>query len=178
MRCVPLPQLWSPSISKFWNKVCQSHHLFVMLGLNHVCTALRLVKEACSNLKNPKLRWLVSVWIPTWWYGLECFLLVLRAHKLPHLETLLGKERQFYVTVTDGITARKTTAIQSVEQAMEWNEKLNPLWDNCFLTPFSNWKPLAALHIHLPIGRKTGATSGASIVYIRVFYVQYVIYQL
>ena len=56
-----------------------------------------------------------------------CFLLVLRAHKLPRLETLLGKERRFYVTVTDGTTARKTTAIQSVEQAVEWNEKLNPL---------------------------------------------------
>jgi len=55
------------------------------------------------------------------------FLLVLRAHKLPRLKTLLGKERRFYVTATDGTTARKTTAIQSIEQAVEWNEKLDDL---------------------------------------------------
>ncbi len=55
------------------------------------------------------------------------FLLVLRAHELPRLNTLFGKERRFYVTVTDGTTARKTTLIRGVEQAVEWNEKLDAL---------------------------------------------------
>jgi hypothetical protein len=55
------------------------------------------------------------------------FLLVLRAHKLPRLKTLFGKKRRFYVTVTDGTIAKKTTAIRSVEQAVEWDEKLDAL---------------------------------------------------
>ena len=55
------------------------------------------------------------------------FLQVLRARKLPRLKTKLGKKREFYVTVTDGTTAKNTTAIRSVEQAVEWNEKLGAL---------------------------------------------------
>jgi len=50
---------------------------------------------------------------------------VLRAQKLPRLKTLFGKKRRFYVTVTDGTIAKKTTAIRSVEQAVEWDEKLD-----------------------------------------------------
>ncbi|KAF8967045.1 hypothetical protein BDZ97DRAFT_1916998 [Flammula alnicola] len=52
---------------------------------------------------------------------------VLRAHRLPRLKTLFGKKRRFYVTVTDGTIAKKTEAIRSVEQAMQWNEKLDAL---------------------------------------------------
>ena len=55
------------------------------------------------------------------------FLQVLRARKLPRLKTKLGKKREFYVTVTDGTTTKNTTAIRSVEQAVEWNEKLGVL---------------------------------------------------
>ncbi|KAF8815811.1 WD40 repeat-like protein [Phlegmacium glaucopus] len=50
---------------------------------------------------------------------------VLRTHKLPRLETLWGKERRFYVTVTDGTITKKTTTVRSVEQAVEWNEGLD-----------------------------------------------------
>ncbi|KAF8812687.1 WD40 repeat-like protein [Phlegmacium glaucopus] len=50
---------------------------------------------------------------------------VLRTHKLPRLKTLWGKKRHFYVTVTDGTITKKTTAIRSVEQAVEWNERLD-----------------------------------------------------
>ena len=55
------------------------------------------------------------------------FLQVLRARKLPRLKTKFGRKREFYVTVTDGTTAKNTTAIRSVEQAVEWNEKLGAL---------------------------------------------------
>ena len=55
------------------------------------------------------------------------FLQVLRARKLPRLKTKFGKKRKFYVTVTDGTTAKNTAAIRSVEQAVEWNEKLGAL---------------------------------------------------
>ena len=78
------------------------------------------------------------------------FLSVLRAHKLPRLKTPFGKKRRFYVTVTDGTIAKKATAIRSVEQAVEWDEKLDALWDNCFLIPFCNWEP-PVLHVHPPI---------------------------
>ena len=55
------------------------------------------------------------------------FLQVLRARNLPRLKTNFGRKREFYVTVTDGTTAKNTTAIRSVEQAVEWNEKLGVL---------------------------------------------------
>ena len=55
------------------------------------------------------------------------FLQVLRAHKLPRLKTKLCKKGKFYVTVTDGTTTKNTAAIRSVEQAVEWNEKLGVL---------------------------------------------------
>ena len=55
------------------------------------------------------------------------FLQVLRARKLPRLKTKFGKKREFYVAVTDGTSAKNTTAIRSVEQAVEWNEKLGVL---------------------------------------------------
>ena len=55
------------------------------------------------------------------------FLSVLRAYRLPRLKTWFGKKRRFYVTVTDGTIAKKTTAIRSVEQTVQWNEKLDAL---------------------------------------------------
>ncbi|KIM45626.1 hypothetical protein M413DRAFT_344802 [Hebeloma cylindrosporum] len=50
---------------------------------------------------------------------------VLRACKLPPLKTLSGKPRQFYVSVTDGTITKKTTAIRSVDQTVQWDEKLD-----------------------------------------------------
>jgi hypothetical protein len=55
------------------------------------------------------------------------FLQVLRARKLPRLKTKFGKKREFYVTVTDGTTAKNTTAIRSVKEVVEWNENLGVL---------------------------------------------------
>ena len=52
---------------------------------------------------------------------------VLQARKLPHLKNKLGKKREYYATVTDGKTAKNTTAIRSVKEAVEWNEKLGAL---------------------------------------------------
>ncbi|KAF8879999.1 quinon protein alcohol dehydrogenase-like superfamily [Gymnopilus junonius] len=49
---------------------------------------------------------------------------VLRAHNLPRLKTMWGKKRPYYVSVTDGTTTRKTKPSPSVEQSVEWNEKL------------------------------------------------------
>ena len=54
-------------------------------------------------------------------------LLVHRAHGLPRLKTLFGKKRRFYVAVTNGTIEKKTTAIRSVGQAVEWNKKLDAL---------------------------------------------------
>jgi hypothetical protein len=40
---------------------------------------------------------------------------------------MFGKKRQFYVTVTNGTITKKTTAIRSVGQAVEWGEKVDAL---------------------------------------------------
>jgi hypothetical protein len=55
---------------------------------------------------------------------------VLGVHNLPHLETLPGIERQYYVTVTNGKGTRKTRCIRSTGQRVEWNENLDALWGN------------------------------------------------
>jgi hypothetical protein len=52
---------------------------------------------------------------------------VLRAHNLPHLKSLPGKERRFYVTVTSGEKKWQTRSMQSVDQHVEWNEKVDAL---------------------------------------------------
>jgi hypothetical protein len=52
---------------------------------------------------------------------------VLRAHNLPRLKTLLGKKRQFYVTVTYGESAKRTRSVRSVAQRVEWNEAVDAL---------------------------------------------------
>jgi hypothetical protein len=55
------------------------------------------------------------------------FLQVLRARNLPRLKTKFRRKRKFYVTVTDGTTAKNTTTTRSVKEAVEWNEKLGAL---------------------------------------------------
>ncbi|KAI0263383.1 hypothetical protein BC834DRAFT_887042 [Gloeopeniophorella convolvens] len=50
---------------------------------------------------------------------------VVRADGLPHLRTLFGAERKFYVTATDGVKTAKTSAIRSREGSVQWDEVLS-----------------------------------------------------
>ncbi|KAH9960961.1 hypothetical protein BGW80DRAFT_922078 [Lactifluus volemus] len=47
---------------------------------------------------------------------------VLRAHNLPRLKTLLGKKRQYHVTVTYEERTWESRPVRSVAQRVEWNE--------------------------------------------------------
>jgi hypothetical protein len=53
--------------------------------------------------------------------------LVLRAWNLPHLGALLGKERRFFATVTDGERTWRSRPVRSVAQCAEWNEDVEAL---------------------------------------------------
>ena len=53
---------------------------------------------------------------------------VIRAKDLPRVKNLVGKKRQFFVTVTSGTTTKETEAVRSVEQAVRWDETLEGLW--------------------------------------------------
>jgi hypothetical protein len=53
--------------------------------------------------------------------------LVLRASNLPHLSALLGKERRFFATVTDGKRTWRSRPVRSVAQCAEWNEDVEAL---------------------------------------------------
>jgi hypothetical protein len=53
---------------------------------------------------------------------------VIRANDLPRLKNVIGKKRQFFVTVTSGATTKKTAAVRSVAQAVRWDEMLGTLW--------------------------------------------------
>jgi Ser/Thr protein kinase RdoA (MazF antagonist) len=58
----------------------------------------------------------------------EKFLLsVLRAHNLPAPNALSANEGRFYVTVTSGEKTWQTRSLQSVDQHVEWNEKVDVL---------------------------------------------------
>jgi hypothetical protein len=58
----------------------------------------------------------------------EVFLLsVLGAQNLSALTALPGREGRFYVTVTSGENTWHTRSKQSVNQHVEWNEKVNKL---------------------------------------------------
>jgi hypothetical protein len=126
----PLLQFSSPSIAKIWNKVRQFRHFVVMLGLK-LCLHSAQIGETQESLLQPgnsqvevtgkRLNPNLVMQAQTY------FLLVLWAHNLPRLKTLFGKKRRFYVTVTDGMITKKTTTVRSVEQAVEWDEKLNTL---------------------------------------------------
>ncbi len=126
----PLLQLWSPSIAKIWNKARQSRRFVVMLGFKLCLHSAQIGEGQGSSLQLENSR--VEVTGKRLNHNLVMqaqtyFLSVLGAHKLPRLKTPFGKKRRFYVTVTDGTIAKKTTAIRSVEQAVEWDEKLDAL---------------------------------------------------
>jgi hypothetical protein len=55
------------------------------------------------------------------------FWLVLKAHNLPRLKSLLGKDKRFYVTVTYKERIWKTRPVRSATQRVEWNEKVDTL---------------------------------------------------
>ncbi|KAI0263259.1 hypothetical protein BC834DRAFT_325592 [Gloeopeniophorella convolvens] len=55
-------------------------------------------------------------------------LTVVRADGLPHLRTLFRKkERKYYITATDGLRIKKTSAIRSIDYSVQWNEILSGL---------------------------------------------------
>ena len=54
---------------------------------------------------------------------------VLRAHNLPRLKTLLGKERRFFATVTDEERTWQTRSVRSVAQCVEWNENVDAWYE-------------------------------------------------
>ena len=116
----PLLQLWSPDIA---NKACHSRRFIVALGLKP-CLRSAQIGEAQRNSsvevtgKRLNLNSVIKI---------THFLLVHRGDKLPRLKTLLGMKRPFYVTVTDGMTVKKTKAIRSVKQVVKWDEKLDCL---------------------------------------------------
>jgi hypothetical protein len=55
-------------------------------------------------------------------------LLVLRALNVPHIETLLGVKRKFFVTVAYRATKkRRTKSVQIEGQTAVWNQTLDAL---------------------------------------------------
>src|SRR6266545_4769557 len=56
-----LAQLWSPSVAKIWNKVRQTHHLFVISGLKPYLHSAQ-ISEAQVNSGNSRLE--VSLFPP------------------------------------------------------------------------------------------------------------------
>jgi hypothetical protein len=52
---------------------------------------------------------------------------VLRAHNLPRSKSVLGKERRFYVTVSDGVKSWKTRFVRSMRERVEWNQNVGAL---------------------------------------------------
>ena len=57
------------------------------------------------------------------------YFLVVRAHNLPQIERWLRLKRSFFVTVSDQATTRKSASAWIDGETVEWNEKLDALWD-------------------------------------------------
>jgi hypothetical protein len=58
-----------------------------------------------------------------------CPLLVLRAHNIPRLKTLLGEKKRFYATVTYGERKWQSRPVRGVANRVEWNENIDTLWE-------------------------------------------------
>jgi hypothetical protein len=60
-------------------------------------------------------------------------LLVLRALNVPHIKTIFGGKREYFITVAYQATAKrgkktkKTKSVQSEGQTAVWNQTLDPL---------------------------------------------------
>jgi hypothetical protein len=59
--------------------------------------------------------------------------LVLRAHNLPRLKGLLGKDKRFYATVTYRERIWQTRSVRSAAHSVEWNENVDTLWEMFYL---------------------------------------------
>ena len=54
-------------------------------------------------------------------------LLVLRALNVPHIETIFGGEREYFVTTAYQMTKKKTKSVQVEGQTAVWNQMLDAL---------------------------------------------------
>ncbi len=52
---------------------------------------------------------------------------VLRAQNVPHTKKRFGLKRQFFVTVTNHATIKKTESVQADAQTVQWNQTLGAL---------------------------------------------------
>ena len=58
--------------------------------------------------------------------------LVLRADNLPKIAKGFRLKNQFFVTVTDQATTRKTASVSIKGETVQWNKKIDALWDRYF----------------------------------------------
>ena len=124
IRCPPILTIFTAHILKI-----------VELGISvtfivSICSDNLSLNSAQVHETQPSSTWPVRIL----WFCSEKYLnirplSVLRVHNLPCFETLLGKERQFYVTVTNGKSKQQTRSMQSTAQRVEWNENLITLWE-------------------------------------------------
>ena len=78
--------------------------------------------------------WYAAAYIPAFSFPQESTIsfLVVRAENLPDIHRSLRMKRRFFVTVTYQATTRKSASVKIDRQWVEWNEKLDPLWDTSF----------------------------------------------
>jgi len=62
---------------------------------------------------------------------------VLRAHDVPKIAKRFRLKNQFFVTVTNQATTKKTASVSIKGQTAQWDQKFDALWDNLFLILFS-----------------------------------------
>jgi hypothetical protein len=60
------------------------------------------------------------------------FFLVLRADNLPKTAKGFRLKNRFFVTVTDQATTKKTASVSINGQTVQWNKKIDALYDSCF----------------------------------------------
>jgi hypothetical protein len=123
------------------------HHLDLY---SDICVWIAL-KSALRNRACSGLMWPVRILLILLWEVLNILSLsVLGVHNLPHLETLPGIERQYYVTVTNGKGTRKTRYIRSTGQRVDWNENLDALWEMSYFHFLSLTESPIGLYSHTP----------------------------
>jgi hypothetical protein len=67
--------------------------------------------------------------ISVWGVPILFLLSVLRAKNLPRLKTFLRKKRKFYATIIYRETTTRTRSVRSMGQCVEWNERMDALWE-------------------------------------------------
>ena len=121
----------------------------------------RTVQEPYTDTTEPQGKQPLRIEVTGACFNLRCstlckFLLVLRAHNVPHIKTL-GVTKEYFVTISSGVptkkTMKKTKSVQMIEgQTVVWDQALDPLYDPllsvvcCLLTiPFSFVQPSSYL---------------------------------